>query len=455
MMSLLPSTEHLLLHRLARAQAEDRVPSLVAGLWRRADLLWSAGRGRTGTSRPDAGTQYRIGSISKTFCAVLVLRLRDESTLSLTDRVDRFVDGTPFGDRTLTQLLSHGGGVAAEGPGGWWERSVGRDWAELAGLLSAADVKHPAGRRFHYSNVGTAALGRVVEVVRGRPWYDVLRAEVLDPLGLRRTTFLPEEPYAQGFAVHPYVDLVLAEPHTDTAAMAPAGQLWSTVADLARWGAFLRGDLPGTEDVLDTATREQMRHPVHVEDADEWVEAYGLGLQVFRLRGRRLIGHGGSMPGFLAGLLVDEADGSGAATLANTTAGLTGGLGLDLLDLLDKYEPALPEEWVPMPVPAASRELLGSWFWGPRPHVLAALSGGLLDLRIVGEGRASRFVSQDDGSWRGLEGYYAGETLRAVRGPDGTVRQLDLGSFCFTRTPYDPRADVPGGIDEAGWQAPS
>ena len=66
--------------------------------------------------------------------------------------------------------------------------------------------------------------------------------------------------------------------------------------------------------------------------------------------------------------------------------------------------------------------------------------------------RASRFRPEADGSWTGLDGYYAGETLRVVRRPDGTTSHLDLNTFVLTRTPYDPGAPVPGGVDPAGWR---
>ncbi len=58
----------------------------------------------------------------------------------------------------------------------------------------------------------------------------------------------------------------------------------------------------------------------------------------------------------------------------------------------------------------------------------------------TGRGRGSRFRAEPDGTWTGLDGYYTGETLRLVRGPDGTVNHLDLGSFVFTREPYGPDA---------------
>jgi hypothetical protein len=71
---------------------------------------------------------------------------------------------------------------------------------------------------------------------------------------------------------------------------------------------------------------------------------------------------------------------------------------------------------------------------------------------LSGGGRRSRFRPNGDGTWTGLEGYYAGELLKAVRRPEGAVSHLDLGSFVFTRQPYDEGAPVPGGIDPEGWR---
>ena len=67
--------------------------------------------------RPDADTQYRIGSITKTFTAVLVLRLRDEGLLDLNDPLEKHLPGTGVGDVTVAQLLGHSAGLGAESPG--------------------------------------------------------------------------------------------------------------------------------------------------------------------------------------------------------------------------------------------------------------------------------------------------------------------------------------------------
>jgi CubicO group peptidase (beta-lactamase class C family) len=436
---VLPTTARVLLARTARVQREGRAPSLVAGVVRDGALAWSAGRGDV--AEPHTDVQYRLGSISKTLTAVVVLRLRDEGRLHLDDPLDRHLPGTPLGDRTLGQLLSHLAGASAESPGGWWERVPGGSLADLD--LGSDDVVLGAARRFHYSNLGFGLLGELVARARGRSWEDAVTAEVLAPLGMTRTSARPVQPAAEGRAVHPWADVVLAEPEHHAGVMAAAGQLWATLSDLGRLGAFLLGD---TGDVLDRATLEEMAIPAGIDTSAPGWSAYGLGVQVVRADGRTLVGHGGSMPGFLAGVFVDREEQTGALSLANTTTGLDP-LVFGLLADLRAHEPRILEAWTPSPSPVPL-DRLGTWFWGPAPYVLRAVGGGVLHLGPMPgrNGRASRFTRRDDGAWVGLDGYFAGETLRIAED------HLDLGTFIFTRSPYDPDAPVPGGVDVRGWR---
>jgi len=435
--------------RLATEQSEQRLPSVVAGLVRDGELIWSGGRGKVDGSTPDADVQYRCGSITKTFIAVAVMRLRDEGALALQDTVDRFLVDTGIGELTIAQLLSHSAGLRAETGETWWERAPGGDFAQLTRTTLRGGTRFDAGRRFHYSNVGFGVLGEIVATIRGARWDAVVADELLGPLQMTRTTTRPQSPAAPGLAVHPWADVVLLEPEHDAGAMAPAGQLWTTIADLARWTAFLSGHAP---DLLSAETLAQMREPRVVNDVrgEGWDGGYGLGLQVINDGGKRWYGHGGSMPGFLASLEFDD-DGDGAIVMCNATRGL-GDLGDGLLGILAEEEPRVPPEWTPEPTAAAVLELLGSWYWGPSPYILVA-HGDELELTAIGRGRESRFRPTGPEAWVGLDGYHTGEPLRVVRRPDGSVSHLDLGSFVFTRTPYDPGADVPGGVDAGGWRA--
>src|ERR1043165_7594993 len=116
------------------------------------------------------------------------MRLRDEGKLDLNDPLDKHVPGTVVGDRTIAQLLSHTGGLTSESPGTWWERAPGSDWAALRDSLVPESLVLRAGSRLHYSNVGFGVLGELVSRHRGTSWLEVLKSEILAPLGMTRTT---------------------------------------------------------------------------------------------------------------------------------------------------------------------------------------------------------------------------------------------------------------------------
>ncbi|GGQ09621.1 serine hydrolase [Streptomyces griseomycini] len=451
---LLPGTRRALLHRIAVAQTEGRAPSLVAAVVRGGEIVWTGARTSVEGHAPDGNVQYRIGSITKTFTAVLVLRLRDEGVLDLGDPLEKHLPGTGVGEATIAELLAHGGGLAAETPGPWWERTPGTLRPDLADVLGERPLVHPVGRRFHYSNPGYALLGALVEKLRGAPWEEVLRREVLEPLGLRRTSVHPEAPHAGGWAVHPWADVMLPEPVEDLGRMAPAGQLWSTTGDLARFAAFL---VEGDERVLSAESLREMRTPaVPVEAADVASGyAYCLGLEIRHQEGRTLVGHTGSLPGFLACLVISTADDVAAVVLANCTSGPAPfTVAADLVRIVAEAEPCIPAPWQPLrEAEPAVLELVGPWYWGTQAFALRWSADGAVSLEpLSGTGRRSRFRANGDGTWTGLEGYYAGELLKPVRRPDGSVSHLDLGSFVFTRQPYDEGAPVPGGVDPEGWR---
>ncbi|MFS0884808.1 serine hydrolase domain-containing protein [Aeromicrobium sp. 179-A 4D2 NHS] len=427
---------------LAAEREGTGAASVAAAVVRDGELVWSGAVGTLdGRDGPPAttATQYRIGSITKTFVAVEVMRLRDEGRLDLADPVGRHLPDVPFGHVTVAQLLTHTSGLQAETNGPWWERTAGGDWDDLVAMRQR--LVHAPGTRFHYSNVGFAVLGRLVEVLRGTSWLDAVRRGILEPLGLTGITAEPRDGAAVGLSHHPVDERLMVEPHHDAGAMAPAGQLWSSVDDLARWAAFAGGRTGG---VLAEATWREMTVPLAVDDRPgvPWASAQGLGWRIWPGAGSgRQVGHGGSMPGFLAMLAAEPETGLGVVVLVNDTLRVG-----DLHEaLLETARASLPDR-VAAPVEPLEdvAPLVGDWYWGAVPYRLEATADGF-HLSDLNGNRRSRFVRDGDG-WRGLDTYFAGERL-VVR-PDGA---LDLASFVLSREPYDPAVEHPGSLDPRGW----
>jgi CubicO group peptidase (beta-lactamase class C family) len=424
---------------------------VVAAIARRGEPVWRGSAGAVDGAAPGEDTQYRIGSITKTMVAVAVLRLVEQGRLRLADEIGEHLPDAPAPAATIYQLLSHSSGVAAETPPPWWERTPGTLRPSLPEILPDPPVRHVPGRVFHYSNPGYGLLGALVSATCGRPWPDVLADELWAPLGMTRTGYAPTAPSASGWAVHPWADVVLPEPAHDHGLLAPAGQLWSTPSDLCRFGVWLAGDGAG---ILSADTVARMRTPAVAPGDAAWSSSYGLGVQILRFGERVLVGHTGSMPGFLAIVGASVDDGVTVAAQANAWSQLAlAALARDLVEIICDREPTLPEPWAPLPAaPAAAMELVGPWYWGAVGLSLTLRADGRLHLApVLGGGRAATFTATEDGRWLGLDGYYHGEFLEARRDNQGRISHLELCSYVLTRKPYDPADVIPGGLDLGGW----
>jgi CubicO group peptidase (beta-lactamase class C family) len=433
---LLPETIRRVDEIVATAQSTGRVPSLIAAVVRDGVLEHLAGAGEL--PRPNPDTQYRIGSISKTFTATLILQLRDEGRLSLDDPLDRHLPGTPVGGVTLRQLLGHVSGLQREPVGEWWERSSGLDVEALLAELTPDKAAYPPHRSYHYSNLAYGLLGAAVGRITADTWESLLRKRLLEPLGMERTTYHATEPFARGYVVHPWHGTLREEPRHDAAAMAPAGQLWSTAADLVRWAAFLADPAPS---VLAPQTLAQMYAPVVISDPESWSAGHGLGLQLWRHGERVFGGHTGSMPGYLAVLMVHRATRTGVVAFANAYSlrdGSIGELGLDLITAVLDREPVRVAPWRPGAAPPPEAEpLTGRWWWMGHEYEAAwAPSTRELVMSSVDGGDSWRFTAEGSDRWRCHSGMNDGEVLTVRRSRNGGITALDIATFIFTRDPW-------------------
>ena len=413
---------------------------MSAGLVRGGELTWSAHVGSARVETDDApltdDTQVMIGSITKTFTALLVMQLRDEGRLTLDDDVSTWLAGTRHTGVTVRQLISHTSGLQREPVGRIWETLNAPDAARLTAELEDAERVLPGNLAFHYSNLAFALLGLLVERLDGRPWAAALQARLLDPLGMTRTSLTPAADRAHGYQVHPFAGTATLEPVFELRSTAPLGGLWSTVADMARYAAFLADPDPG---VIRPETIDEMCAPVVVLDPDGWTRAYGLGFELVRSGERIYMGHRGAMPGFLSALRVRRADRTGVFVVATTTAGadpatLASRLLDDVLDATAR--PHTPPPWVPeTPLPDLD-ELLGSW-WSEGEELVLEVRGGELWMRVAQGGAEdeTRFARESDDGFRAVAGRERGERLELVRDQAGAVVKLYFATYSVTRQP--------------------
>ncbi|MFG2004175.1 serine hydrolase domain-containing protein [Spirillospora sp. NPDC048911] len=274
---------------------------------RTADGEWSGAAGvsdvRTGRPADPAG-YFRIGSVTKTFAATVLLQLVDEGRLRLDDPVARHLPGVvPDGERiTVRQVLQHTSLLRDYMSDPGWSTNRWRGAERFRGykpdqLLTQAfrvPAHNPPDVTWKYSNTNYVVVGRLIERLTGRPYGKEVERRVLRPLHLTQTIVpgnrpgLPR-PHAHGYATLPdgqTVDATRMNPSLDWA----AGEMISTTRDLGR---FFDGLLGGR--LLTPTTLAAMR-ATRPTDAGF---AYGLGLQEYTLPcGKRMIGHSGQLIGY-------------------------------------------------------------------------------------------------------------------------------------------------------------
>ncbi|HEX2105231.1 MAG TPA: serine hydrolase domain-containing protein [Solirubrobacteraceae bacterium] len=350
------------LERLAiEAFNEHTLAGLAVGVVRDGRLERFVGLGRADAEarRPvDAGTVFRIGSISKTMTAIAVMQLVEEGRLALDDPAGEYLRSvrldTPRGAPPVTvrHLLTHTSGIGEI-----------RDWSDLArrmvGLGSKAGEPAPAlgdyyrrgvraevapGTKWAYANHGFALLGVLVEDLRGRPFGEVMRERIFDPLGMAHTDFARSDRVRDRLAVgygrrgrrlKPVPDLEIA--------VVPAGACYSCTADMARYVAALQA---GGGPLVRPETLEQMLAPQGGPgEPGRALPHMGLSFFVERLGAHRVAGHDGGWAGFISAMLFAPDDGAGVLAFTNTTT--TGPAPHVLAErvlrrLLDAPEPADP-----------------------------------------------------------------------------------------------------------------
>jgi CubicO group peptidase (beta-lactamase class C family) len=319
------------------AVAEEGVGAVSYGVVVGGELVHSGAFGYVDMERKILATPehvYRIGSITKQFTALALEKLAQSGKLRLTDPVDRYVpevsairdrpEGVPV--PTLLQLATMTSGLAREpddlsrflvGPPPFWKDVV-------LEALPSLKYDFAPDTRYQYSNIGYAILGVALERASGRDYMDYVREEILEPLGMRDTDFVPrahfEDRLAAGYDVtEGGVDHETpAWEHLGRGYKVPNGALYSSVPDLARFLAFELGF--GPDRVLPREALEA--HFSRLSSAESDLSAgYGVGFSVVRRGELVIFGHGGSVAGYRAGAYFDRERGIGVVLLRNVTGG--------------------------------------------------------------------------------------------------------------------------------------
>ena len=296
-------------------------------------------------------TVHAIGSITKQFTAACILKLQEDSWLSVTDSITKYFKGVPADKRVITlhQLLTHSAGF----PGAIGDDTEPIDAAAFAAIAMGTPLEFEPGKGYGYSNVGYSLLGIIVEQVSGMDYERYLHDSLLVPSGVERTGYrLPDwskEELAIGYSKDgTHWGTMLDQP---TVNGGPGGHLRanggiiSTTHDMASWVEALH-----TNTVLSKESTNAMFTPF-VAEGEGSGSHYGYGWAIFDTpRGTRLITHNGGNGVQFADVLCYADEGVTVVLLSNASKrgmqDIAWEVGRMMFD--PHYEPRLPEVSKPL-----------------------------------------------------------------------------------------------------------
>lgn len=261
----------------------------------------------------DPDVPWGIGSITKVFVSVVLLQLADEGRIDLDDGIENFMPAITDAHRiTPRQLLQHTSGLGeyldqvrddAQHP---WTPSELIAVAETAGRVSTP------GDAYHYSNTNFIVLGEIIGQVTGAPWFDAVRARIIEPLGMTRTGLIDSDA-APGY--DPVPGGFLALERWDPTVGGAAGALQATSRDLLRFVEALSDGI-----LLSTQSQVAMETFIPGDDLSEFdiVHSAGLGLESYQTPTITVYGHLGSGDGHSAFIGYDTENGTAIAVSVNS-----------------------------------------------------------------------------------------------------------------------------------------
>ncbi|HPS80050.1 MAG TPA: serine hydrolase, partial [Thermoanaerobaculaceae bacterium] len=278
-------------------------------------------------------TVFPIGSATKSFTSFVLATLADEHKVDFFAPVRdvlpdfRLLDPLATERATVADLLTHRTGVPRHDA--VWFGHVTPTRSELVARLQYLQPSARFRGKFQYSNLMYVAAGRLAEVATGRSWEDLVGSRILSPLGMSRTFFSLEATRQAGDYATPNRasgDEVRPVGFRDASAVAPAGGLWSSANDLARWVRMLlmRGEWEGRR-LVDPGTLTELFRPITptrmtVSGKELTQPYYGLGWFVDTYRGRLRVYHGGNLDGFTSLVTLFPNESYGVVILANIGA---------------------------------------------------------------------------------------------------------------------------------------
>lgn len=368
-----------LIDSLYKAVAEkNHFPGMAYGIVVDGKLVHTGNYGYTDLDKKtpvSTASVFRIASMSKSFTAMAILKLRDAGKLRLDDAAAQYIpelskqkyltlDAPVI---TIRHLLTHGAGFPEDNP--WGDRQLADTDKELMEFLQkSVSISTSAGTEYEYSNLGFALLGKIVTVVSGMPYQQYISENIFKPLGMSSAVYeygeVPADKLAHGYRwLNEQWNEETLLHDTPDGSWGAMGSMLTSIDDFARYlsfhlAAWPPSNLPDDGPVYRSSVREMQfpwrfngfdanfTYPTGRKCAIASAYAYGLGWMK-DCAGRTYIGHSGGLPGFGSQWRIMPDYGIGVVCFANRTYAGVGGINLQVLDTIVQMAGLTPRQLPP------------------------------------------------------------------------------------------------------------
>ncbi len=284
-------------------------------------------------------TAYNIGSITKTFTATLFMQLAEDNKVSLTTSLAEFYPDMPNADSiTMENMLRHRSGLhnyTNDSAYQSWSHSK-RTKEEMLAYFRDLKTEFSPGGKFQYSNTNYVLLAYIIEEITGKSYPELLKARIIEPLGLKRTYFGKQKLKKQEAQSFEWQGNAWEhEDPTHPSTSYGAGGMYSTSADLVK---FIHGLFHGQ--LVDSQRLDQMTTMTKGVTSKN---PYGLGLLEAPFGNRKSYGHTGGIDGYRAQVGYFPNDSVGFAVTANALNYTFNKVGIGVLNILFEKDYKIPE----------------------------------------------------------------------------------------------------------------
>ena len=306
-----------------------KIPGVAIGVYKAGDVS-TQGYGVTNVDHPlpvDDDTLFQIGSITKTFVGTMTMMLVEEGKLDLDEPIRTYLPDFKVPDEeaaskaTLRHLFTHTAGWV----GDWFPSGIdhGSDAVEhYVRTMVDNPQDTPLGDLISYNNAGYNLAGRILEVVTGKVFSELIKEMIFEPLDMKDTYILPWEMMTKRFASGHFPNdegVEVANPWFIGRSSGPAGGIISSVKDMLKYIKFQLGN--GTLDGKKLITKDSLDalHTPQVEFAPN--HSIALTFWVDDSRSTRTMGHGGGTVGQISLLTIVPEHDFGLMLVTNSAAG--------------------------------------------------------------------------------------------------------------------------------------